>query len=159
MTAPPLPPPPPPYHLAQVNIARMRAELDTPEMAGFTRRLDEINALADASPGFVWRFQTAAGDATEVRPFEDTLLLFNMSVWEGLDALKAYVYESRHVELLRAKKQWIAAPTVPHLALWWIARGHIPGMEEGLDKLRGLKDEGPSAEVFTFAKPFPPPPA
>lgn len=145
------------YHLAQVNIARMRAELDTPEMAGFTSRLDEINALADASPGFVWRFQTDAGDATAVRLFEDPLLLFNMSVWEGLDALKSYVYESRHVELLRAKKQWIAAPTTPHLALWWIARGGIPSVQEGLEKLRRLKDDGPSAEVFTFAQPFPPP--
>ena len=147
------------YHLAQVNIARMRAELDTPEMAGFTSRLDEINALADASPGFVWRFQTEAGDATAVRLFEDPLLLFNMSVWEGLDALKGYVYHSRHMELIRGKKEWIAAPTTPHLALWWLAAGTLPSVEDGLARLQRLKAEGPSAAAFTFAAPFPAPAA
>ena len=35
------------YHLAQVNIARMRAPLDDPLMAGFVSRLAEINALSE----------------------------------------------------------------------------------------------------------------
>jgi Domain of unknown function (DUF3291) len=51
------------YQLAQINIARMVAPLTDPVMADFVANLKPINALAEASPGFVWRFQTEQGDA------------------------------------------------------------------------------------------------
>jgi hypothetical protein len=88
-------------HLAQVNIGRIRAPMDSPTMAGFASRLDEINALADRAAGFVWRLQTEAGNATYLRPYDDDRILVNMSVWESIEALKAYVYHGRHVELLQ----------------------------------------------------------
>jgi len=72
-------------HLAQVNIARMRASLDDPIMSGLVARLDEINALADTRPGFVWRLQTSGGNATYLRPYDDDRILFNMSVWESIE--------------------------------------------------------------------------
>src|SRR5437899_10140145 len=93
-------------HIAQVNIGRMKAALEDPVMAGFVARLDEINALADRSPGFVWRLQTPAGNATYLRPYDDDRILFNMSVWETVEALKQYVYRSVHAELLRQRQQW-----------------------------------------------------
>ena len=40
----------PRYHLVQVNIARLLAPLDSPQLAGFVAALDPINALADAAP-------------------------------------------------------------------------------------------------------------
>ena len=143
------------YQLAQVNVARMNADLDDPIMSGFVQRLDEINALAEASKGFVWRFKTEAGDATYLRPFEDQRILFNMSVWETLEDLKEYVYASKHVELLKSKASWFSKISEPHLALWWVQKDHIPSVEEALEKLRLIKARGPSADAFTFAKPYP----
>src|SRR6059058_5838471 len=94
------------YKVAQVNIARMRAPLDDPVMAGFVARLAEINALADRSPGFVWRLQTEEGDATYLRPYDDDRILFNLSVWENVEALKAYVYRTAHAELIKGRRSW-----------------------------------------------------
>lgn len=98
--------PTPTHHLAQANIARMRAPLDGPLMSGFAARLDPVNALADGSPGFVWRLQTEEGDATAIRAFDDELILFNMSVWISVEALFQYTYHSDHIHLLANRKQW-----------------------------------------------------
>jgi len=75
------------YRLAQVNIGRMLAPLSDPLMAGFVAELDSINALADSSPGFVWRLQTSEGNATSLRPYEDDLILVNLSLWASLEAV------------------------------------------------------------------------
>jgi len=146
------------YHLAQVNIGRLRAPLEDPIMEGFRSQLDPINALADRSPGFVWRLQTEDGNATAIRPFDDDdRMAINMSVWESLEALQQYVYRSAHVGPLRDRKQWFEPLEGPILALWWIPAGHIPTVAEAKARLELLKERGPSAEAFTFRSPFPPP--
>lgn len=145
------------YYLAQVNTAKMNAELDDPLMSGFAQRLDEINTLADDSKGFVWRFETATGDAIYLRPFDDKRILFNMSVWQTLEDLRHYVYRSTHLELLKAKENWFTKSNEAHLALWWIPQGNLPSVEEALEKLRLIQAKGPSADAFTFAKPYPMP--
>ena len=95
----------PVYHVAQVNIGRVKAPVEDPLMAGFVARLDEINALADRSPGFVWRLHTPVGNATYFRPYpEDDRILINMSVWETIAALRHYVYKTAHAELLRQRE-------------------------------------------------------
>lgn len=108
------------WHLAQVNIATQRFPLESREMAGFVTALEPINALADTSPGFVWRLQTEDGDATALRVFEDDRILINMSVWESLEALRAYVYESRHLEFMRRRREWFDRMPAAYLALWWL---------------------------------------
>jgi uncharacterized protein DUF3291 len=138
------------FHLAQINIARMRAPLEGPIMRGFVDRLAEINALADTSPGFVWRLQTPAGDATYLRPFDDDRILVNMSVWEGVDALKEYVYRTAHAELLRQRRDWFDQFAGVSLALWWVPAGHRPGVDEGKQRLAHLAAHGPSQFAFTF---------
>jgi heme-degrading monooxygenase HmoA len=145
------------YHLAQVNIGRMRAPLDDPLMAKFVARLDEINAIADASPGFVWRLQSAEGNATSVRAFDDPHLLINMSVWESLDALSAYVYASAHRGVMRRRREWFARFDGPYMALWWVPAGHIPTVDEAKERLERLRAYGPSPAAFTFKAPFPTP--
>lgn len=145
------------YHLAQINIAKARAEMDSDIMQGFVARLDEINALADASPGFVWRLQSEDGDATSIRVFDDPLLLVNMSVWVDIDSLKNYVYRSSHVDLIRDRDAWFHKTATAHMALWWIPSGHTPTLEEGKQKLELLDQLGPGPEAFTFAKPQPAP--
>ncbi len=142
------------YQLAQINIARARAALDDPLLAGFVAALDEINALADDSPGFVWRLQTDAGDATVLRPYGDERIIVNLSVWESFDALKAFVYRSAHAEVTRRRGEWFETFDGVYLALWWIEAGRIPTVEEAKERLAYLQQYGASAHAFTFRRPF-----
>ena len=144
------------YHIAQVNIARMRGPLDGPVMEGFVARLAEINAAADRSPGFVWRLQTEAGDATYLRPYDDDRILFNLSVWESVEELKDYVYKSAHREVLRQRGDWFEKMEESFLALWWIKAGHIPTIDEAKERLEHLRSCGETAQAFTFKQIFPP---
>ncbi len=141
-------------HLAQINIARALAALDDPIMAGFVARLDDINALAEGSPGFVWRLKTEAGNATDLQTFEDPRILVNMSVWQSPEQLKDYVFRSAHVEVMRQRKSWFERSTDVNTALWWIAAGHIPSVEEAKERLEYLRIHGESEFAFTFASLF-----
>ena len=143
------------HQLAQVNIGRINAGLADPVMAGFVTRLDEINALADNSPGFVWRLQTSEGNATYFRPYDDDRILLNMSVWETMDALKQYVYHTAHAELLRQREQWFERFAGTFMALWWVPVGHIPGIDEAKKRLAHLAERGPTEFAFTFKVSFP----
>jgi hypothetical protein len=145
-------------HLAQVNIARMRDALDSPTMAGFVARLDEINAVADRSPGFVWRLQTPEGNATYMRPYDDDRILVNLSVWLSAQALQDYVYRSLHKEVLRQRQEWFAKFEGAYMALWWVPEGHHPSVDEAKKRLARLKAEGPTPVAFTFRQMFPPDP-
>jgi hypothetical protein len=145
------------FHLAQVNIGRVRAALDDPLMEGFKSQLDPINALADRTPGFVWRLQTDDGHAMAIRPYADERMAINLSVWESLDALQQFVYKSAHIAPLRDRKQWFEPIDGPILALWWIPAGHIPTVEEAKERLALLEERGPSADAFTFRAPVPAP--
>ena len=147
------------YQLAQVNIARMLAPLSDPLMAGFVAQLDAINALADGSPGFLWRLQTEEGNATTLRPFEDDLILVNLSLWASLSDLLTFVYKSRHRSVLQQRQQWFEHFEGPYLALWWVPSGHIPSVEEAKERLAYLRAHGETPYAFTFKKPFPAPEA
>jgi hypothetical protein len=144
--------------MAQFNIGRFRAPLDSPLMEGFRRQLDPINSLADASPGFVWRLQTEEGNATAIRPYDgDELMAINLSVWESLPALQRFVYQSHHVDALRARAQWFEPIEGPILVLWWIPAGHLPSVAEAQERLAYLAKHGPTPHAFTFRTPFPAP--
>src|SRR5690348_6893142 len=147
------------YHLAQVNIARMIAPLSDPLMAGFVAKLDEVNALADASPGFIWRLQTSDGNATALRPYEDDLILFNMSVWTSLETFSHYVYamESEHRHVMKQRRRWFERFDGPYQAIWWVPQGHIPTIEEAKERLEYLRVHGETAFAFSLKNPFPAP--
>jgi uncharacterized protein DUF3291 len=145
------------FHLAQLNIARLRAPLDSPIVAGFVAALDPINALADAAPGFVWRLQSEGGDATAIRAFDDDLLLVNLTVWESIEALADFAYRSDHRRVLLRRREWFDRLGEVYLVLWWIPAGAIPTIEEAKDRLDLLRRVGPSLDAFTFKSPFPPP--
>lgn len=146
------------FHLAQFNVARMRGPIDSPVMEGFVSQLARINAIAEATPGFVWRLQTAEGDATALRPYDDAMMIVNMSVWESLEALHGYVYKSPHVGPLRERKSWFEAPTEASvLTLWWVPAGHVPTVDEAKERLQHLRQHGPTARAFTFRQAFPAP--
>ena len=145
------------YHLAQINIADSRGARDDKIMKGFVDRLDEINAIADSSAGFIWRLQTEEGDATTIQAFDDPLLLVNLSVWNDIDSLKNFVYKSLHVELIQDRDAWFKKMRESHQALWWVPEGHIPCVEEATEKLSYLQANGPSEIAFTFSRSFDPP--
>jgi hypothetical protein len=147
------------FQIAQVNIGRIRAPLDDPLLAGFVARLADINALADSSPGFVWRLQTDAGNATSLRPYDDDRLLVNLSVWANPADLRDFVYRSAHAEVMRQRKSWFERFDGMYYALWWIPKGRIPSVQEAKDRLEVLRDRGESALAFSFAKLYPPPDA
>ena len=143
-----------PGQLAQINIARLRAPLEDPATAEFVEALEAINALADEAPGFVWRLQTEAGDATAIRAFDDDLMIVNLSVWTSLEALAEYVYRSGHVAFLRRRREWFEASEDAHMALWWVEPGHRPDVAEGRDRLARLRRHGPGPDAFTFREPY-----
>lgn len=145
------------YQLAQLNIGRIKAQLDSEVMKGFVDRLDDINALADKSPGFIWRLQSEEGDATAFRPFPDDMLLVNMSVWQDVDALHNYTYHTAHAKLLRDRKEWFEHIQEAFMVLWWIPAGHIPNLQEAKERLDALRRDGPTAYAFTFKQRFEPP--
>ena len=152
------------YLLAQVNIARMREPLDSPRLADFVAALDPVNAVADAAPGFVWRLQTEDGNATAVHAFEwdragSAGVLVNMSVWESVEALAAYVYSDAHRQVLRRRRVWFERMAEAQAALWWIPRGHTPTTGEAEERVIHLREFGPTAYAFTLKEHFPPPDA
>jgi hypothetical protein len=145
------------YQLAQVNIGRVKAPIDDPLMAGFVSRLDELNALADRNPGFVWRLQTPVGNATYFRPYpEDDRILINMSVWKSIAALRNYVYKTSHAELLRQRDAWFEKFSGVYMALWWVPAGHRPGMDEATKRIAHLAQHGPPQFAVTFKPSFDP---
>jgi len=141
------------FHIAQINVALPVAPVDSPLLQEFAAALDSINAIADESPGFVWRLQTEDGNATAIRPFEDDRILVNMSVWESVDALADFVYRSGHLNVMRRRREWFQR-THMHIALWWVPVGHIPSVAEAAERLAHLREHGPTPYAFTFKASF-----
>ena len=146
------------YHLAQVNIGRFIRPVEDPANADFVNALDQVNALAEASPGFVWRLTGDGNNATDIKPFpDDPNMAINMSVWESVDALAAFVYRNMdHRGVMRRRREWFEEMKV-YMALWWIPAGTRPTIEEAKAKLALLEQLGPTPEAFTFKQPFAPP--
>ena len=147
----------PKYHIAQINIARMLAPIDDPIMVEFVAQLAPVNALADQSPGFVWRLQSESGDATSIQIYDDRLIIINLTVWESVDALHEFVYKGAHHGVLRDRKRWFEKFDGPYYALWWVPAGHLPSPEEGKERLEHLRAQGDTAFAFSFRNIFPKP--
>jgi hypothetical protein len=147
----------PRWHLAQLNIGRIRAPMTDPLMAGFVAELEPVNALADSAPGFLWRLQTEAGDATALRPYDDETILINMSVWENVEALKTFVYRTHHADVMRQREKWFERLDTYFIVLWWIPAGTIPTVLEAKLRLDHLRQNGESPYAFSLKKVYPPP--
>jgi hypothetical protein len=145
------------FHLAQVNVAVPREPPGGPLPAEFMAALDPVNAIADASPGFLWRLQTEDGNATAIRAFGDDTMV-NMSVWESLEALRSFVYSNRaHLDIMRRRREWFEDHAEAFQALWWVPAGHTPTVAEAEERLLLLRAHGPAPAAFTFRRHFPPP--
>ena len=145
------------FQLAQINVGRIKAPTDSPIVKEFMDNLDRINALAEAQAGFVWRLVgDGDNDATDIHAFDDPMMLLNMSVWESLDQLAAFVYRTAHRDFMRRRREWFH-PVESYMALWWVPAGYRPTPAEGIARLDLLTRMGPTPEAFSFREPFPAP--
>ena len=145
------------YEIAQLNIARALAPPDSPQLAEFMARLDAINALAERSPGFRWRLQGDSGNATELRVWDDPLVIVNLTMWESIDALHAFTYRSDHKTVFARRFEWFERLDRPSTVLWWQPAGETPTLDEALRRLEVLAEQGPGPDAFTFKQRFPAP--
>jgi len=143
------------YHLAQLNIAIPKFELEDPRIQEFMENLNRINELGKQAPGFVWILEDDSGNATAIRAFDDPRILINLTVWESLEALKDFTYQTEHVNYLRRRHEWFER-LAPYLVLWWVPAGHIPDAEEAKERLEHLAVQGDTPYAFTFRKVFEP---
>ncbi|MGW5326812.1 DUF3291 domain-containing protein [Streptomyces sp. NPDC004014] len=147
----------PVHQLAQVNIARLRYPLESPQLKDFVDGLDPVNAVADATDGFVWRLQGDSGNATDIAFMGDAWLIVNMSVWRDTEALGAFMYRGLHRELLARRREWFERPGDAVTALWWVPEGHRPDVAEAEERLLHLRAHGPTPYAFTLRASFPAP--
>jgi hypothetical protein len=143
-------------HLAQLNVGRLVGPEDDPRVADFMEGLDRINALAEASPGFVWRLQDEGGNATAIKVSDDPQFIVNLSVWASVEALADFAYRSDHTAFLRRRREFFEVPTAPILCLWWVPEGEIPTVEDALERIEHLRAHGPSPTSFTFRHRYDP---
>lgn len=145
------------WHIAQLNVGRAVAPPGSPGLADFMAALDRVNALAESSPGFVWRLQSSSGNATDILASDDPRFLVNMSVWSSVEALFGFVYRSGHTDVMKRRREWFEKPAEAYQVLWWVPAGHIPTVQEALERLAHLRREGATERAFTFSQRFPAP--
>ena len=150
------------FDLAQVNVSRLLAPIDSPVLAEFMAALDEVNAEGDAAPGFRWRLQTEDGNATAVRAFgwdvgDSHGVIVNLTTWASVRALGDFVFSGQHLQVMRRRRQWFQRAVEPMTALWWVPADHRPSTDDAEARVRHLRRHGPTAEAFTFGTPFPSP--
>ncbi|WP_402465406.1 DUF3291 domain-containing protein [Isoptericola aurantiacus] len=146
------------HELAQVNVARLRAPLDSAQLADFVDLLDPVNSLAERSDGFVWRLQSEGGDATDIEGFGFDVdgspgVIVNMSVWRDVEALSAFVYGGLHREVLARRREWFERMAQAYTACWWVPAGHRPDVPEAEQRVLHLRRHGPTPHAFTLHRP------
>jgi len=139
---------PPNTHLAQLNVARALDDLESPRLADFMAALDRVNAVAERSPGFVWRLKSGAGNATDIKVGDDARLIVNLTVWETPAHLEQFVWNTVHARVYEKKSKWFEPMSTPHFVMWWIPVGHVPTVEEAMDRLSELAARGPAERAF-----------
>ncbi len=147
------------WHIAQMNVGTLLHPTDDPRIAEFMGALDQVNAMADAAPGFVWRLQSDQGNATDIKVSDDPLFIVNMSVWRSVEALFEFVYRTSHRDVMAKRRNWFTRPADAYQVLWWVAAGTIPTVEQGLQRLRWLDRNGASPHAFDFRNKYPSPDA
>jgi hypothetical protein len=149
------------WHFAQYNVARLRQPLDHPVTGDFVAGLDEVNALAEASPGFVWRLTDEASgrSSSYVRAYDDPMMIINLTVWESPEHLEAFVYRSRHTSFLRRRREWFEKFDGAYLVCWWVPAGQVPTVEDAVERLERLRQDGVSDDGFTLRELRPAPSA
>jgi len=139
------------HHLAELNIGRLRHDIDDPRVADFTNNLALVNGIAERSAGFVWRYVDDSGNATNTRPYADPRIIVNFSVWENVESLERFVWQTIHKRFYGRRTEWFEPLEGPSFVLWWVPAGHRPSVQEAVGRLDHLKQHGPSDHAFGWA--------
>jgi heme-degrading monooxygenase HmoA len=145
------------WNLAELNIAKMMFEAEGSEMRDFNEALDPVNALADASPGFVWRLESNGDSPEDDLVFNEELWLVNLSVWESLEALTSFIRSDLHLSIMKRRQEWFESLADATMVLWWVPEGTLPSVAEAQKRLEALRNNGPSPYAFSFSESFPAP--
>ncbi len=146
------------FLLAELNIGRLHEPLDHPDSAEFVAALDAVNMLAERTPGFMWRLKDDDGQSSSyVMSTDDPLDIINLSVWDGVESLKHFMYKSGHNAYLRRRREWFRPPAQPTLVCWWTPADEMPTPEVAMRRLDLLRRVGPRLEAFNLNVPFPKP--
>jgi hypothetical protein len=135
-------------HLAELNIGRLLHPQDDPRVADFMNNLDLVNALAERSQGFIWRMKDETGNATSIRAFDDPQMIVNVSVWESVEVLERFVWQTIHKRFYGRRTDWFDKMHGPQFVMWWVQIGHRPLLPEALERLEHLATHGPSEHAF-----------
>lgn len=138
------------HQLAQLNIGRLRYEIDDPRLADFMNNLALVNSLAERSAGFVWRYSDDSGNATNTRPYADPRIAINLSVWESVEALERFVYQTIHKRFYGRRAEWFEHFEGPYFVMWWVPAGHRPSVAEAVARIELLKQQGPTEQAFDW---------
>lgn len=144
------------FYIAELNISRLKAPLDSPQMKEFVDFLEPVNKFAEQSSGFVWRLAASDGTPSSYLPpaYEDEMIVTNLSVWKDIDSLKSFAYNSVHTYFLKNRKKWFDQMSSRQVVLWWLDPHHIPTLDEAKQKLQYLDEHGSTALAFTFQALF-----
>lgn len=146
------------HQIAQINIAKMKGvNINDPIMKEFVDNLDGVNAIAESSPGFVWRLKDEGNNATSLNPYDDEQIIINVSVWESIEDLENFMYKTFHADFLKRRREWFQRFGKVYTAMWWIPAGQFPTIQEAVGKLDDLEKVGASEEAFDFKTKFPKP--
>lgn len=143
-------------YLAQINAATLRFPVDDPRLAAFVAAVERINRLAEAAPGFVWRYPDAHLGLHRPDQDGEELTVVNLSQWESYETLHAFVYRSAHGHLVRRRAEWFLPSPGPTTVLWWTAEAERPTPTAGLARLSYLRTYGPTPRAFTVRHRFDP---
>ena len=144
----------PGYHLAELNVGRLVAPTDDPRVAEFMRALDRVNGLGKRMPGFVWMMEGSGEPGTgntEAKIAGDAQYVSNLTVWQSVETLEAFVWNTVHRQFFARRAEWFQVLGAMHFVMWWVPRNHRPTLEEGLARLAMLRDQGPGEEAFGWA--------
>lgn len=139
------------YHLAELNIGRLVAPVDDPRVADFMDNLDRINGLGKRMPGFVWMMEGSGAPGsgnTENNIGGDPLLVPNLTVWEDAASLEKFVWGTVHKQFYERRAEWFEVLDEMHFVMWWVPAGHRPTLEEALERLDHLRQNGASDHAF-----------
>ena len=137
-------------HLAELNIGKFKYPTTDPRMAEFMDNLDRVNALAERSPGFVWRLKGDNNNATDFRVGDDNAV--NLSVWETPEALENYVFKTVHAQFYKKRALWFDLMEKPHMVFWRVDEGHRPTLQEAVDRLEHYEKNGATGHAFGWAE-------
>jgi uncharacterized protein DUF3291 len=139
-------------HLAELNIARLKYDFEDPRVADFANNLDLVNGIAERSEGFVWRLKDeAAGNAIDIRVFEDAAVITNLSVWQTPEHLERFVWNTVHKRYYQRRAEWFSLMEKQQFVMWWVDEGHRSTLEEAKARLEHLEGYGDSDFAFGWS--------